>query len=63
MAPDKTTDGAIALGFLQKCFSGDAIPFPAGCSAADLDGDNDTDAADFSTMLPCLRGADVSPGC
>jgi hypothetical protein len=48
---------------LQNCFSGPGIPLGTGCGDADTDGDGDVDNTDFSTFLPCLTGANNTPGC
>jgi hypothetical protein len=48
---------------LQNCFSGEGIPYGAGCTDADLNEDSDVDQSDFVTFLPCLAGADMPPGC
>jgi Dockerin type I domain/Putative Ig domain len=63
---DFDTDGDVDMvdfAAMQRCFSGDAVPFTAGCEAQDLSGDGDVDTADFSMMLPCIKGADQPPGC
>jgi hypothetical protein len=53
------------FGFFQHCLSGYAIPFAAGCDAADLQQDNDVDLDDFIIFQRCFAGPDVSasPDC
>jgi len=53
----------VDFAHMQICFSGDASAYQSGCSDADLDGDSDVDSFDFNSFLPCLRGANVTPGC
>ena len=48
---------------LERCLSGNGFSYAAGCAAADLDGDGDVDAFDVNIFLPCMRGADSTPGC
>ena len=35
------------FGLFQRCLSGTDLAYPSGLAAADLDGDNDVDSADF----------------
>ena len=51
------------FAFMQRCFSGDAMPYAAGCGPADADGDGDVDTADLNLLLPCMSGAHQPPGC
>jgi len=56
------TDMDIFLG----CFSGPAVPRPAGlnCEEADADGDGDVDMDDFGRFQSCYSGTDpASPNC
>ncbi len=48
---------------IQNCYSGDAMPYGTGCDDTDLDDDGDVDITDFNAFLPCLAGADHTPGC
>jgi hypothetical protein len=63
---DFEADGDVDLtdfAHLQKCLSGDAVTYAAGCIDADFDLDGDVDGFDVNAFLSCLAGADRSPGC
>lgn len=63
---DFDMDGDVDIadfGFLQRCFSGDAFLYPAGCEDADLDGELDVDGTDLNLFLPCMQGPNQNPGC
>ena len=51
------------FAIMQRCFSGDGLPYASGCDITDLNVDGDVDAGDFGAMLPCLLGTDQTPGC
>jgi hypothetical protein len=51
------------FAILQRCFSGDTLPYLSGCGSDDFDGDGDVDTSDFTTFLPCMHGPDQVPGC
>ncbi len=59
---DRDVDQA-DFAHVQKCFSGDGFQYDAGCSDADANADGDVDSSDFNTFLPCLLGANITPGC
>lgn len=63
LPPDFDTDDDVDqedFGRLQRCFSGEAVPFDPGCDGCDFDDDNDVDAADLSRFSQCFSGANVS---
>ena len=51
------------FSLLQRCLSGDRVPYPMGCSTADQDGDGDVDSADVLRFAECMEGAGMPPGC
>ena len=53
------------LDLFNLCFSGPAVPYPAGCQDKDLDADNDVDEADFAIFQKCYTGstAPADPNC
>ena len=63
---DFDADGDVDLSdfaAMQRCFSGEALPYPAGCDLPDLNADGDVDGGDFAGMAPCMAGANHVPGC
>ncbi len=65
-AGDFDVDGDVDIvdfAHLQLCFSGDTLPYGAGCANADIDVDGDVDIADFNLFDACMRGPNQTPGC
>ncbi len=63
---DFDNDGDVDLvdfAHLQLCFSGDGVPYGAGCVDADLNEDGSVGPSDFSLFLPCMAGTNLPPGC
>lgn len=65
--PDYDLNGRVNqedLDVFLSCVSGPAIPLPAECAFADLDGDGDLDQADFAIIQRCWSGElMVNPNC
>jgi hypothetical protein len=51
------------FAIMPRYFSGDAMAYPTGCGAQDLNQDGDVDAAYFAILLLCMRGPWQTPGC
>jgi hypothetical protein len=51
------------FGHLQRCLSGEGLPYAQGCEDADGDCDGDVDQVDLGGLLGCMAGANVPPGC
>ncbi len=63
---DFDADGDVDLAdfaFLQACFTPPVTQVGPECAAADLTGDTVVGPEDFAVFLPCLAGANRSPGC
>jgi hypothetical protein len=57
--PDLNIDGYVNqtdFTMFTDCARGPAIAYPAGCTQADLDFDNDVDAGDFGIFQACYSG-------